>query len=58
VQNDAIQWGVDVESSTLSEEGWPNVPADARWHAPIGADGWPSIMGGVEVTIEVCSDAL
>jgi hypothetical protein len=57
-QNDAVQWGVDVESSSLLEEGWPNVPAEARWHAPIGADGWLSVEGGVEVSIEVVSDAV
>jgi hypothetical protein len=28
-QNDAIQWGADVDSTTSSEEGWPGVPADA-----------------------------
>jgi hypothetical protein len=56
-QNDAIQWGVDVESSALSEEGWPGVPMDAVWPYRIGADGWPSIEGGVEVSVEVCSDA-
>jgi hypothetical protein len=47
VQNDAIQWGVDVESSASSEEGWPGVPADAVWPHQIGADGCPSIEGGV-----------
>jgi hypothetical protein len=57
-QNDTIQWGVDVELSTSSEEGWLNVPADAKWYAPIGADGWPSVEGGVEVSIEVVSDTV
>jgi hypothetical protein len=28
--NDAIQWGVDVDSEGL-EEGWPGVPLDAKW---------------------------
>jgi hypothetical protein len=58
VQNDAIQWGVDVESSASSEECWPGVPADAVWPHQIGADGWPSIEGGVEVSIKVVSDAV
>jgi hypothetical protein len=57
-QNDAIQWGVNVESSSSSKEGWPGVPAEARWHAPIGADGWPSVEGGFEVSIEVVSDTV
>jgi hypothetical protein len=55
-QNDAIQWGVDVESSALSEKGWPGVPADAVWPYRIGADGWPNIEGGVEVSIKVILD--
>jgi hypothetical protein len=57
-QNDAIQWGVDVELLSSSEEGWPGIPAEARWHAPIGADGWPSVKGGIEVSVEVISDAV
>jgi hypothetical protein len=31
-QNDAIQWGADVESSASSEEGWPGVLVDAVCH--------------------------
>jgi hypothetical protein len=62
-QNDAIQWGVDVDSSTPSEEGWPGVPVDATWPSPLPgallhANGWPSVEGGVEVEVEVCSDAV
>jgi hypothetical protein len=60
-QNDAVQWGVDVDSSTSSEEGWPGVPADALWRYPedpLHTHGWPSVKGGVEVSIKVCSDAL
>jgi hypothetical protein len=54
-QNDAIQWGVDVESLAASEEGWPGVPADALWPYQIGADGWLSIEGEVKVQVEVRS---
>jgi hypothetical protein len=61
VQNNAIQWGVDVDSTTSSEEGWPGIPADAVWPSlsaeePLRADGWPSVKGGVTVDVEVCSD--
>jgi hypothetical protein len=60
--NDVIQWGVDVDSSTLSEEGWPGVLADAVWPSlydrePLCTHRWPSVEGEVEVSIEVCSDA-
>jgi hypothetical protein len=47
-----------VESSASSEEGWPSVPADTVWPYRIGADGWPSIEGGVKVSIEVVSDTV
>jgi hypothetical protein len=62
-QNDVIRWGVDVDSSTPSEESWPGVPADAVWSSPLPgallhADGWPSVEGGVEVAIEVCPDTV
>jgi hypothetical protein len=56
--NDVIQWGVDVESSALSNEGWPGVPADAVWPSedePLRTHGWPSISGGVQVEVEVRS---
>jgi hypothetical protein len=53
VQNNMIQWGVDVDSEEL-EEGWPSVPVDAIW-SPFGSEdpnrthGWLSIKEGVEV---------
>jgi hypothetical protein len=55
--------GVDVDSSTLLEEGWPGVPADVVWPSPSVGDslcthGWPSVEGGVEVAIKVCSDTV
>jgi hypothetical protein len=58
-QNDAIQWGVDVDSEG-SEEGWPGVPSDARWsdlrlEDPLHTHGWPSVEGGVQVEVEVRS---
>jgi hypothetical protein len=62
-QNDALEWGKGVRSSTPSEEGWPGVPADTAWPSydavdPTRTHGWPSVEGGVEVIVEVCSDAL
>jgi hypothetical protein len=59
-QNDAIQWGADVESSASSEEGWPGVPADAVWpslyeNEPLRTHGWLSVGGGVMVEVEVRS---
>jgi hypothetical protein len=57
-QNDAVQWGLDVDSLTSSEEGWPGVPADAVWpseNEPLHTHGWPSVSGGVTVDVEVCS---
>jgi hypothetical protein len=57
-----IQWGVNVDLEE-SEEGWPGVLADAVW-PPHGSEdpnhthGWPSAEGGIEVVVEVCSDAL
>jgi hypothetical protein len=58
MHNDAIQWGVDVDSEG-SEEGWPGVPSDAKWsdlqpEDPLRTHGWPSV-GGVQVEVEVCS---
>jgi hypothetical protein len=57
-QNNAIQWGADVELSASSEEGWPSVPADAVWpsiyeNEPLCTHGWPSIDGGITVEVEV-----
>jgi hypothetical protein len=62
VQNDVIQLGVDIDSE-LSEKGWPGVPADAILPSPLPgtplhANGWPSVKGGVEVFIEVCSEVV
>jgi hypothetical protein len=62
-QNDAIEWGKGSCSGVPSEEGWPGVPADAVWPSYDAEDltrthGWPSVKGGVEVIVEVCSDAL
>jgi hypothetical protein len=59
-QNNAIQWGVDVESSALSEGGWPGVLVDAVWpdlllEEPLCTHGWPSVSGEIEVEIEVRS---
>jgi hypothetical protein len=59
-QNDAIQWGADVESLASSEEGWPGVPADALWPSLdedelLRTHGWPSVGGGVRVEVEVRS---
>jgi hypothetical protein len=44
------------------EEGWPGVSVDDAhrivWDGGLTrADGWPSVEGGVEVVMEVCSDA-
>jgi hypothetical protein len=59
-QNNAIQWGADVESLASSEEGWPDVPADAVWpsiyeNEPLRTHGWPSVDGGITVEVEVRS---
>jgi hypothetical protein len=59
-QNDAIQWGVDVDSEGSLEEGWPEVPADLLWpdpllEEPLRMHGWPSVSGGVRVEVEVHS---
>jgi hypothetical protein len=54
-QNDAIQWGEDVESSASSEKGWPGVPGDAVWpslyedeplHTWMAACRWRGYGGG------------
>jgi hypothetical protein len=62
VQNDVIQWGVDADLSTSSEEGWLGVPADVVWPSPFDgplcADGWPDLEVAIEVSVEVCSDAV
>jgi hypothetical protein len=64
--NDAIQWGVDVDSDGSSEDCWLGVSKDDErqkaWAAsdsqvttsclPIN-HGWPSVSGEVEVKIEV-----
>jgi hypothetical protein len=60
VQNDAIQWGVDVDSEGSSEEGWPGVLSDLLWsdlllEEPLCTHGWPSAGGGVRVEVEVHS---
>jgi hypothetical protein len=60
VQNDVVQWGVDVELSASSEGGWPGVSADALWpdpllEEPLRTHGWPSVSGGIEVEVEVRS---
>jgi hypothetical protein len=59
-QNNAIQWGADVESSASPEEGWLGVPADAVWpsiyeNEPLHTHGWLSVDGGITVEVEVCS---
>jgi hypothetical protein len=61
-QNDTIEWGKEDSLETSLEEGWPSVPADAVWPSYDAGDltrthGWPSVEGGVEVVVEVCSDA-
>jgi hypothetical protein len=66
-QNDTVEWGVDDGLVTPPEEGWPGISIDEEhrvtWPSPsnegsIHVDDWPSIEGGVEVTVEVCSDAM
>jgi hypothetical protein len=70
VQRDEQGWGEDrCPSSPL--EGWPDVPVDdecrVEWLAsesqvstsyPPHNHGWPSVEGGIEVAIEVCSDVV
>jgi hypothetical protein len=62
--NDAIQWGVDVDSNESSDKGWPSIPEDAVWPSPLvgdppHSDGWPSVdRAGITVSIEVCSDVV
>jgi hypothetical protein len=58
-QNDAVQWGVDVDLDGSSEEGWPGVSSDLLWsdpllEEPLRTHGWPSVGGGVRVEVEVC----
>jgi hypothetical protein len=56
-------WEVTPPASPV-EEAWPGVVVDERcgtWLStlevvPTRADGWPSLEGGVEVTVEVCSN--
>jgi hypothetical protein len=65
-----VEWGVETRPSTPLEEGW-GAPMDdkhrAEWSAldikvsisyPSCNHGWPSVEGGVEVVIEVCSDVV
>jgi hypothetical protein len=59
-QNDAIQWGVDVDLDGSSERGWPGVLLDLVWpdlllEDPLRTHGWPSVGGGVQVEVEVHS---
>jgi hypothetical protein len=69
-RDDEVGWGEDhCPSSPL--RGWPGVSEDDEYRKEWIAlesrvttsyhphnRGWPSIEGGVEVTIKVCSDAL
>jgi hypothetical protein len=63
-------WGEDRRPSSLLGD-WPDVPADderrVEWSVsesrvstsyPSRNRGWPSVKGGVEVAIKVCSDAV
>jgi hypothetical protein len=52
-----------VESSSSSGGGWPGAEADGEWppHGsgdPTRTHGWPSVDGGIEVSIEVRSNIL
>jgi hypothetical protein len=68
-RDEEIGWGEDRHPSS-SLEGWPGVSEDDERQKEWAASesrvmtsyhsincGWPSIEGGVEVTIEVCSGA-
>jgi hypothetical protein len=68
-RDEEIGWGEDRRPSSPLE-GWPGVSEDDERRKEWAASesrvttsyhsinrGWPSIEGGVEVTIEVCSDA-
>jgi hypothetical protein len=69
-QQDEQGWGEDRCSSSPLE-GWPGIPVDderrVEWLAsesrvstsyPPHNRGWPSVKGGIEVAIEVCSDVV
>jgi hypothetical protein len=49
--------GVDVESSSLEEEGWPGVAIDDVWRPlleePGRTHGWASIPESMEVNVKV-----
>jgi hypothetical protein len=69
-QRDELGWGENrCPSSPL--EGWPGISDDdehrVEWSAsesrvmtsyPPHNRGWPSVEGGIEVAIEVCSDVV
>jgi hypothetical protein len=61
-RNSAIKWGEFADLLTSSDDGWPGVPLDAAWPShsdePLCADGWPILEVGVEVSVEVHSDAV
>jgi hypothetical protein len=61
-QNDTIQWGNFADSVSLSDDGWPGVLADAVWPSasdgPLCANCWTDLKVGIEVSIEVRSDAV
>jgi hypothetical protein len=51
---------VDAESEGSKEEGWPGVPSTFYWpdpflEEPLHAHSWPSIDGGVQIQVDVCS---
>jgi hypothetical protein len=46
-QNAAIKWGMGFDAKMSSEDGWPDIPSDARW---------PDLEVGVEVSVEVRSE--
>jgi hypothetical protein len=61
-KNTAIKWGEFADLLTSSEDSWPGVPSDTAWPShtdgPLRANGWPDLKVGVEVSVEVCSDAV
>jgi hypothetical protein len=61
-RNSTIKWEEFADSVNLSEDGWPGVPSDAVWPShsdgPLRADGWPILEVGVEMSVEVRSDAV
>jgi hypothetical protein len=69
-QRDELGWGEDRRPSSPLE-GWPDIPVDderrVEWSSsesrvltsyPSHNCGWPSVEGGIEVAVEVCSDAV